>query len=146
MDSSRVFDLIKELAVFEEARDEVELTVEKLREDAFGSNRIVEIYVAEVGDEIAGAALIYEKYSTWKGRSIHLEDLIVREEYRGEGIGSELFEFIIRLSKERGYGRMEWQVLDWNEKAIAFYEKYNAIFLEEWLDCRLTSTQIQKFN
>jgi ribosomal protein S18 acetylase RimI-like enzyme len=145
-DCSAVLELIKELAVFEKAGNEVILTREQLESDAFGPKPIVEIFIAEYNQDIAGAALIYEKYSTWKGRSVHLEDLIVKEKYRGLGIGSALFEYIIQLSKSRNYGRMEWQVLDWNDKAIKFYEKYGSHFLEEWLDCRLTSSQIQNFN
>lgn len=143
-DCEIVLDLIRELAVFEKAENEVELTVNQLEEDAFGANPIVEIRVAEVDGEIVGASLIYEKYSTWKGRSVHLEDLIVRESHRGMGIGTLLFNQIVNLSKERGYGRMEWQVLDWNKPAITFYEKYNTTFLYDWLDCRLTSDDIKK--
>ncbi len=143
-DCKIVYELIHELAVFEKAGDEVELTLSQLEEDAFGENALVEIRVAEVNGEIVGAALTYEKYSTWKGRSIHLEDLIVRESHRGLGIGSLLFNQIVNLCKERGYGRMEWQVLDWNEPAIAFYKKYGTTFLYDWLDCRLTADDINK--
>ena len=143
-DCKTVHDLIRELAIFENAPNEVELAVDQLEEDAFGDNAIVEIRVAELGGEIIGASLIYEKYSTWKGRSVHLEDLIVRESHRGKGIGTMLFNQIVNIAKERGYGRMEWQVLDWNEPAIEFYKKYNTTFLYDWLDCRLTSDDIKK--
>jgi len=142
-DCIAVHSLIQELAVFEKAADEVEVSVEQLEQDAFGVNKIVEIRVAEHNGEVVGAALTYEKYSTWKGRSLHLEDLIVKESHRGKGIGSMLFNEIVKLCKDRGYGRMEWQVLDWNEPAIEFYKKYGTTYLHDWLDCRLTSEDIK---
>ncbi len=143
-DCKVIHDLIRELAVFEKAPNEVDTTPVQLEDDAFGENPIVEMWVATRNAEIIGAALIYEKYSTWKGRSIHLEDLIVRESERGNGIGTQLFDKVVDLCKQRGYGRMEWMVLDWNESAIAFYEKYGTEFLKGWIDCRLTADQIQK--
>jgi ribosomal protein S18 acetylase RimI-like enzyme len=145
-DIDQVYELIKELAVFEKAANEVDISPENLREDAFGENAIAEIFVAERDGNIVGAAIIYEKYSTWKGRSMHLEDLIVKEEHRGVGIGKEFFEFLIRLAAERNYGRMEWQVLDWNEPAIEFYKKYESQFLEEWLDCRLDRNDLMRLS
>ncbi len=144
-DLQDVHDLIRELARYERAEKEVEITQDQLAEDAFGENPIVEIWVAEMEREVVGAALIYEKYSTWKGRSVHLEDLIVAEEHRGQGIGKMLFEKIIGLAKERNYARMEWQVLDWNKPAIEFYQSYGAEFLNEWLDCRLSKNELDKF-
>ena len=143
-DCTEVYKLIKELAEFENAATEVELTLNQLEEDAFGENAIVEIRVAEYDGEIVGAALTYEKYSTWKGRSLHLEDLIVRESHRGLGIGTMLFKEIIDLCKKQNYGRLEWQVLDWNKPAIEFYKKYGTAFLYEWLDCRLTANDLKK--
>jgi len=143
-DCAEVYKLIHELAAFENAPDEVVLTLSQLEEDAFGENAIIEIRVAEYEGKIVGAALTYEKYSTWKGRSLHLEDLIVRESHRGMGIGTMLFKEIIDLCKKRNYGRMEWQVLDWNEPAIEFYKKYGTTFLYEWLDCRLTADDLKK--
>lgn len=142
VDIPLVYSLIKELAVFEKAADQVEITEEDLIEDAFEDGSIAEIFVAEWEGTIAGAAIIYEKYSTWKGRSMHLEDLIVSEKYRGKGIGKQFFEFLIGIAKKRNYGRMEWQVLDWNKPAIEFYKKYGTQFLEEWLDCRLDRNDI----
>lgn len=143
-DCEVIHDLIRELAVFEKAPNEVVTTPAQLQDDAFGEKPIVEMWVAERSAVIIGAALIFEKYSTWKGRSIHLEDLIVRESERGNGIGTMLFDKVVSLSKERGYGRMEWMVLDWNESAIGFYEKYGTEFLKGWIDCRLSAEQIQK--
>jgi len=145
-DIDQVYELIKELAVFEKASDQVEISPENLENDAFGENAIAEIFVAEWNGDIAGAAIIYENYSTWKGRSMHLEDLIVKEEYRGKGIGKEFFEFLIKLAADRNYGRMEWQVLDWNEPAIEFYKKYKSQFLEEWLDCRLDRNDLMRLS
>lgn len=139
-----VHNLILELAIFEKAPKEVEVSIDQLNDDIFGSNSIIEVYVAEYEGEIAGVAIVYEKYSTWKGRSMHLEDLIVNESFRGKGIGTALFEFIIDLSVKRNYGRMEWQVLDWNESAIEFYKNYGSEFLEEWLDCRLTKQDLNR--
>ncbi len=133
-----IHELISELAIFENAADEVELTKEQLETDAFGDNPIVEIWIAEQKGSIRGAALTYVKYSTWKGKSLHLEDLIVHEKYRGKGIGSRLFEYVVDICRQRGYKRMEWQVLDWNKGAIEFYKKYGTEFLHEWLDCRLS--------
>lgn len=144
-DCKTIYNFIVELAQFEKAADEVDLRIEQLESDAFGSNPIIEIWIAELDNEAVGMALTYEKYSTWKGRSIHLEDLIVSTAHRGKGIGSLLFEYVVSLSAKRGYGRMEWQVLDWNTEAIGFYEKYGATFLSEWLDCRLTAIDLQKF-
>ena len=92
---------------------------------------------AEEEAKVIGIAIFYEKYSTWKGRSIYLEDLIVTEKMRGHGLGKALFEAVIMEAKRRGSGRMEWQVLDWNEPAINFYRKYGAAFDEEWVNCSL---------
>ena len=139
-----VHRLICELAEYEKAPHEVELSAQQLEEDAFGKNPIVEIRVAEVDGKVVGAVLSYEKYSTWKGRSLHLEDIIVEKSYRGKGIGTLLFNEIISLCKKRNYGRLEWQVLDWNEPAIDFYKKYNTTFLHEWLSCRLTANDLKK--
>lgn len=143
-DLPAVHRLIVDLAVFEKAPEEVELTVEQLREDAFGKDSIVEILVAEVKGEVVGAVLFYEKYSTWKGRGVHLEDFVVSEGYRRKGIGSLLFEEVIRIAADRGYARMDWQVLDWNESAVAFYRKYGASLTDEWLDGRLTKEDLKK--
>jgi GNAT superfamily N-acetyltransferase len=143
-DCPEVYELIKELAVYEKAPNEVEITIEQLEEDAFGNKPVVEILVAEKAGKIVGAALTYVKYSTWKGRSLHLEDLVVSAAERGQGIGAQLFKEVINLCKKRNYARMEWLVLDWNKGAIGFYDKYNTQYLEGWLDCRLSREQLQK--
>lgn len=144
-DLQAVHALIGELAAFERAAHEFEVTLEELTNHAFGEKPIVEIRVADWDGYIAGAALVYEKYSTWKGIGLHLEDLIVREDHRGKGIGAKLFEDILRLCRERNYARLEWQVLDWNETAIKFYQKYGAEMMKEWLTCRLTSEDFKSY-
>jgi GNAT superfamily N-acetyltransferase len=138
--------LIKELALYEKAPQEVTVTLEELTADGFGANSIYGLFVAEKENAIVGIALFYEKYSTWKGRSLFLEDIIVTENERGNGIGHALFQAVIRVAKERNSARMEWQVLDWNEPAINFYKKYKANLDSEWLNGKLTREQIQEFN
>ena len=141
-----VFNLIKELALYEKAPQEVTVTLDELVADGFGDNSIYGLFVAEQGNVIVGIALYYEKYSTWKGRSLFLEDIIVTESKRGNGVGHALFQSVISVAKERNSARMEWQVLDWNEPAINFYKKYNANLDPEWLNGKLTREQIQEFN
>jgi ribosomal protein S18 acetylase RimI-like enzyme len=142
-DIPQVHALIMELAEFEKALDEMVLTEEQLLEDSFGENPILEIIVAEKEDQILGAAMFYEKYSTWKGRAVHLEDFVVKSSERRKGIGALLFEEVMRIAKERNYARMDWQVLDWNETAIAFYKKYGANLTTEWVDGRFTRDELQ---
>lgn len=144
-DAPKVIALVKELALYEKAPNEVTLTLEELVDDGFGANPIYGLFVAEEGSEVVGIALYYEKYSTWKGRSLFLEDIIVTESKRGLGIGHLLFEEVISVAKTRNSARMEWQVLDWNEPAINFYKKYNAELDGEWLNGKLTREQIQAY-
>ena len=141
-----MFNLIMELALYEKAPQEVTVTLDELVADGFGDNPIYGLFVAEQGNVIVGIALYYEKFSTWKGRSLFLEDIIVTESKRGNGIGHALFQSVIAVAKERNSARMEWQVLDWNEPAINFYKKYNANLDAEWLNGKLTREQIQEFN
>jgi GNAT superfamily N-acetyltransferase len=114
-------------------------------EDGFGLNPIYGLFVAELESTIVGIALYYEKYSTWQGRCIYLEDIIVTESQRGNGLGHRLFQAVIDMANQRNSARMEWQVLDWNEPAINFYRKYNANLDGEWLNGKLTREQIQAF-
>ncbi|MGB0368943.1 MAG: GNAT family N-acetyltransferase [Flavobacteriales bacterium] len=144
-DTDSVLNLVRELAIYEKAPDEVTLTIEELIEDGFGSDPIYGLFVAEEEDEIVGIALYYEKYSTWKGRSLFLEDIIVTESKRGLGIGHLLFQEVIGVAKARNSARMEWQVLDWNEPAINFYKKYNAELDGEWLNGKFTREQLQAY-
>ncbi len=144
-DVPAVLKLVKELAVYEKAVNEVTITENELLNDGFGPNSIYGLFVAEEGKEIIGIALYYEKYSTWKGRCLYLEDIIVTENKRGSGIGKQLFDTVIRVAKTKNSARMEWQVLDWNEPAINFYRKYNANLDDEWLNGKLTREQIQAY-
>jgi GNAT superfamily N-acetyltransferase len=145
-DLAGVFALIRELAEYEKAADQVETTLEEMEVDAFGENPVFDFFVAEVDGEIAGVALYYIKYSTWKGRGLYLEDFVVRENQRGKGIGAKLFEAILNLAKENGYRRMEWLVLDWNEPALNFYRKYGANLDPEWVNGQFNYEQLQSFN
>jgi GNAT superfamily N-acetyltransferase len=144
-DVPAVFALIKELALYEKAPEQVTLSLQELEDDGFGENPIYGLFVAEINTMVIGIALYYEKYSTWQGRCIYLEDIIVTESQRGKGIGHQLFQKVIGVAKERNSARMEWQVLDWNEPAINFYKKYNANLDGEWLNGKLTHQQIQAF-
>jgi GNAT superfamily N-acetyltransferase len=137
-DIPQVFKLIQELALYEKAPHEVENTIEQMLIDGFGEKPIFDFFVAaaEAG-EIVGIALYYFRYSTWKGRRLYLEDLIVTEAHRGQGLGKLLFEAIIQEAKATQSHGVVWQVLEWNEPAINFYKKYDAAFDGEWLNCSL---------
>lgn len=134
--------LIKELALYENAPDEVIVTIEDMERDGFGEDPVFNFFVAEVDGGIVGIALYYVKYSTWKGKCIFLEDIIVTEQYRKQGVGKKLFDEVVKVSKELIVQRLEWQVLEWNEPAIRFYEKINSNLDKEWINCKLTREQI----
>lgn len=137
-DCSSVLALIRELAVYERAPDEVIIDEEQMRRYGFGEKKFFQIMVAESpGQSICGMALCYPKFSTWKGMSLFLEDIVVSEKFRNQGIGSALFEEVIRYGKSKGYYRLEWQVLNWNEPAIRFYQKYGAEITDQWLNGRI---------
>lgn len=135
-DMPRVLELIQELATYEKAPDEMINTVENLEKDGFGTDKVFDCIVAEKEGVIVGFALYFTGYSTWKGRTLYLEDFIVSEQYRGKGYGKMLFEEVLKEAKRRNVKRMDWQVLDWNESAIKFYEKYNATLDGEWFNGR----------
>ena len=143
-DIEQALSLVKELAEYEKAPDEVEVTPNEMRAWGFGSNKIFDFFLAEENDIIIGMALYYFKYSTWKGKCLFLEDIIVTESQRGKGIGKLLFDKIIEVSKETNVRRMEWQVLDWNTPAINFYKKYAATLDGEWINGKLTNAQLEK--
>lgn len=134
-DLPQVLELIKELALFEKAPHEVDNTIQRMEEDGFGDNPIFDFFVAEKGEKILGISIYYFRYSTWKGKRLYLEDLVVQEAQRGSGIGKLLFEKTIAQAKLDNCTGMMWQVLDWNEPAIDFYKKYNARFEDEWVNC-----------
>jgi len=141
-DCPRMMELIKELAVFEKAPDEVTVTLEHFVETGFGKNPVWEALVAvEVEnniEKIIGISLWYMRYSTWKGLRLYLEDLIVTEAYRGKGVGKKLFEETVQEARRMHVSGMMWQVLDWNQPAIDFYKQYGADLSSEWLNCSLT--------
>lgn len=133
-DCEQMMNLIKELAVYEKAPDEVTVSMEHFIESGFGESPVWGAFVGEMDGEVVGMSLYYVRYSTWKGQRLYLEDLIVTEEFRGKGLGKILFDKTIEYGKEKGYSGMLWQVLDWNEPAINFYKKYNAKFDDDWLN------------
>ncbi len=136
------FALIKELAAFERALDEVDNTLEDMLKDGFNDNPSFGFFVAEEHDVIIGLALYYFRYSTWKGRALYLEDIVVTQAQRGRGIGKLLFDQIVNKAKAENVHGISWQVLEWNEPAIAFYKKLNAAMDAEWINCRLSKQQI----
>jgi GNAT superfamily N-acetyltransferase len=136
-DCARILELIRELAVFEKAPDEVTVTQEHFVESGFGESPVWWAFVAESAGVVQGFALYYIRYSTWKGQRMYLEDLLVTEEMRGKGIGTLLFDELIKEAKSRGFSGITWQVLEWNNTAINFYKKLNASFDAEWVNCAI---------
>jgi len=144
-DLPSVLRLINELAVFEKAPDAVTNTVEDMIRDGFGKNPVFGFHVAESDDVIVGIAVYFTKYSTWKGKGLYLDDLIVSEKYRSRGIGKKLFDAFISEAKAIGAKQVHWQVLDWNTPAIEFYKKLGASVEAEWWDCKMTEEQIVNY-
>jgi GNAT superfamily N-acetyltransferase len=136
-DIEAALTLVKELATYEKAPNEVSVTSEEMKNWGFGKDRVFEFFVGEKEGKIIGLALYYYKYSTWKGKCLFLEDIIVTESERGYGYGKVLFEAVYEVAKQQKVRRMEWQVLDWNEPAISFYKKYSTLFDAEWLNCQI---------
>lgn len=136
-DCSRLLDLVKELALYEKAPQEVTVTLDHFIDSGFGSNPVWWSFVAEEDGVILGFALYYIRYSTWKGQRMYLEDILVTEQARGKGIGKLLFDQLIEEAKEKKLSGIVWQVLDWNEPAINFYKKYNAHFDAGWINCSI---------
>jgi len=134
-DLERLHELIMELAIYEKGEDQVSNTLDRMKEEGLGSSPVFGFFVAELDDEIIGAAVYYWRYSTWKGKRLYLEDLIVTEAFRGKGAGKLLFDKMIEFGKQENASGMMWQVLDWNEPAINFYKKYNTSFDKEWVNC-----------
>ena len=144
-DMPSVLELIQELATFEKEPDAVVVTVDDLVRDGFSENPLFQCFVAEVENEIIGMALYYYRYSTWKGKTIHLEDLIVKESKRGTGAGFALYKEIIKQGKAENVRRIEWNVLDWNTPAIDFYEKSGAKVLGDWRVVHMDDKGIEQF-
>jgi len=138
-DCPRLLELVRELAVYEKAPQEVTVTLQHFEDSGFGENPVWWAFVAEVDGTVEGFALYYIRYSTWKGQRMYLEDIIVTEKMRGKGLGKLLFDALIAETKEKKFSGMVWQVLDWNEPAINFYKKYyNASFDPEWINCSIS--------
>src|SRR5690606_15524376 len=133
-DCPRILELIKELALYEKAPEQVTVTLAEMEESGIGVKPVWGALVVEVNRVIVGIALYYDRYSTWKGRRLYLEDLIVTEAMRGKGIGKMLLNELIAYGKTKNYNGIVWQVLDWNEPAIEFYKKYNAEFDAGWIN------------
>lgn len=144
-DMPAVLGLIKELATFEKEPNAVVVTVADLERDGFGESPLFHTFIAEENEEIVGMALYYYRYSTWKGKTIHLEDLIVKEEKRGAGLGFKLYSEVIAQGKCDGVRRIEWNVLDWNAPAIEFYEKSGAKIFKDWLVAQMDEKGIDAF-
>mgnify|MGYP000188402202 CR=1 FL=1 len=145
-DLPQVFDLIMELAIYEKAPQEVANTVERMAEDGFGEKPIFEFFVVEEEGKVVGTAIFYYRYSTWKGKAIFLEDLVVKESKRGKGYGKKLLDAIVTEAKAVNAKQVRWQVLDWNEPAINFYKKIGADLDETWINCTLSKEQIDNYS
>lgn len=143
-DLPRVLELVRELAEYERAPHEVINTVNLMEEDGFGPSPVYGFFVCENENGIVGLSLYYWRYSTWKGKRLYLEDIIVTESERGQGIGKLLFDRTMEKALEENCTGMMWQVLDWNEPAINFYKKYGTHMAQEWINCNLEASQIRK--
>jgi GNAT superfamily N-acetyltransferase len=143
-DVPRMLELVKELADYERAPHEVTNTVELMKKDGFGSNPIFGSFVAENSQGvIVGISIYYWRYSTWKGKRLYLEDIVVTEKERGHGVGKLLFDRTMQHALDEDCSGMMWQVLDWNEPALNFYKKYNSKLDGEWVNCSLEREQIK---
>lgn len=144
-DMKAVHELITELAVFEKEPDAVKISIKDLEKNGFSEHPMFKIFVAEENNSIIGMALFYERFSTWKGRAIHLEDLIVTESKRKLGVGKALYTELMKYAYENEYKRVAWEVLDWNQNAIDFYESTGAHILDGWQVVHMTDENLKKF-
>jgi len=136
-DCPRLLELVKELALYEEAPGEVTVTLDHFIESGFSERPVWWAFCAEADGVIQGFALYYIRYSTWKGQRMFLEDIVVTEAMRGKGLGKLLFDVLINEASEKKLNGIVWQVLEWNEPAINFYKKYKANFDAEWINCSI---------
>ncbi|MEO5675666.1 MAG: GNAT family N-acetyltransferase [Chitinophagales bacterium] len=143
-DVAAIHALIRELAEYEKFPSAVVTTESTMMRDGFGSEKIFDALVSDLDGRIIGTAIYYTGYSTWKGRLIYLEDLVVLGEFRRSGIGKMLFDELINIAVNTSACQLRWQVLDWNTTAINFYKKYNASFENEWISCRLEKEELEK--
>jgi RimJ/RimL family protein N-acetyltransferase len=142
-DSKFIFQLICDLAEYEKAPDQVKTSVTQIEKDGFGPEKLFEAIILEYKNKSVGMALFYNRYSTWKGKSLYLEDLYVQPEYRGHGLGLEAMKYLAQYAVETNCQRFEWQVLDWNEPSIKFYESLGSDLDGEWINCRLEGDKIK---
>jgi len=141
-----VYDLIMELAIFEKEADAVENSIEQLKNDGFGEKAFYKLLIAEnEKQEVLGMALYYYGYSTWKGKLLYLDDLVIREAYRKRGIGTKLISKLFEIAREEKMKFVKWEVLDWNKPAIKLYKKLNARLDDSWIACKFDETQIKNF-
>ena len=141
-DLQSVLNLVKELALYEKAPQEVTVTLADYETDF--DNRVFDIIVAEQENQIVGIAFYYMAYSTWKGKMLFLEDFVVKEELRGQGIGKLLFKAFLVEAKKLNVSLAKWQVLDWNEPAINFYKKYNSTIEDEWCNGKIFNHEFEE--
>lgn len=144
-DMQSVHNLIMELAIFEKEPDAVEITVDDLIRDGFSEKPRFKIFVAEENETIIGIALFYERYSTWKGKTIHLEDLIVTKKRQKIGAGKALYTAVLNYAYENDYNRVAWEVIDWNTNAIDFYKSTGATYLNDWSVVQMNKENLAKF-
>ena len=144
-DVQSVLGLITELAVFEKEPNAVEITVEDLLKDGFSSNPKFKLFVAEENNVVIGIALFYERYSTWKGKTIHLEDLMVTQSKRKIGAGKALYTAVLKYAYENNFNRVAWEVIDWNTNAIDFYKSTGATYLNDWSVVQMDKENLAKF-
>ena len=144
-DAQAVLDLITELAVFEKEPEAVEITVDDLLKDGFSENPKFKLFVAEEDSVVIGIALFYERYSTWKGKSIHLEDLMVTESKRKIGAGKALYSAVLKYAHDNNFNRVAWEVIDWNTNAINFYKSTGATYLNDWSVVQMNKENLSKY-
>ena len=144
-DMPEVLGLVNELAIFEKEPDAVEITVDDLVKDGFSEHPKFKIFVAEENNKIIGIALFYERYSTWKGKTIHLEDLIVTKKRQKIGAGKALYTAVLKYAYEHNFNRVAWEVLDWNTNAVNFYKSTGATYLKDWSVVQMNKESLAKF-
>lgn len=144
-DIPQVLQLITELAVFEKEPDAVEVTEKDLLQYGFGDTPMFQCFIAEVANEVVGMALLYFRFSTWKGPVVHLEDLVVNESMRSKGVGEALYHKVMQFAHQKGVKRVQWEVLGWNEGAIKFYEKSGAHVLRDWHVVHMDETGLHHY-
>ena len=145
-DVQAIYDLIVELAIYEKEPDAVVASVEHIQENLFGANPVAYCHVAEVDGQVVGIAIWFLNYSTWLGKAgLYLEDLFVKPEFRGSGLGLSLMKTLAQVCVDRGYERFQWWVLDWNEPSINFYKSIGAEAMDEWTVYRLSGSALKSF-